>query len=440
MKKILLFLFCATFLFSCSDQEMLDSEKLSQKQETNSSSSVQLSLTQAKAYAGLFHKQLDEKSSLTTRSSAYQEPSIQSIDFLIDGKDTLLYAINYAGNNGYILLAGSNNSFPIIAHSNTGNIDLYNIEENNPLSLVIKSYKSKIKKELSSTTIPSDYFEEWKDLGKKGFDYEVEPTNNEPLPQTATRARRKNSSGKKSIYPYTGRDLDYWCQEGGYNYYADHQYPIGCPAIAIGMLMYDTSTRPLGNSQSTYPSFYSSDKVDVKSKKETSLAKKLRQIADSIPNYDYKPSGSGASPDNILIGLHKLGYKKAQLVNYDFETLYKNLSFNGKDYFGKDDVFYRGVLIGANRSDGGGHIWFCDGYYEQSYTVKKKFLGIKIKSWTEYDDRLYMNWGWGPNKGNGWYCATDDIWTSLDNKSQYFNFLPKIFINLSYYEYPAIHH
>lgn len=441
MKRFLLFLLSSTFLFSCSDQEMVDSENLSQKKEIKTNPSVQLSLTQAKAYAGLFHKQLDEKSSPTTRSSVYQEPSIQSVDFLIDGKDTLLYAVNYAGNNGYIILAGSNNSFPIIAHSSTGNIDIYNIEDNNPLSLVVKSYKSKIKKELSSTTtVPSDYFDEWKDLGKEGYDYEVEPTNNEPLPQAATRARRKNSSGKKSIYPYTGKDLDYWRQKDGYNYYADHQYPIGCPAIAIGMLMYDTSTRLSGNSQSTYPSFYYSDKVDIKSKTETNLARKLRQIADSIPEYDYESGGSGASPDNILIGLHKLGYKKAQLVNYNFETLYKNLSFTGKNYFGKDAVFYRGILIEANRFDGKGHIWFCDGYYEQAYTVKKKFLGIKIKSWTEYDDRLYMNWGWGPNEGNGWYCATDDIWTSLDNNSQYFKLAPRMFINLNYYEYPSIHH
>jgi len=64
---------------------------------------------------------------------------------------------------------------------------------------------------------------------------------------------------------------------------------------------------------------------------------------------------------------------------------------------------------------GGGHICFCDGYYEQGYTVTKKNLGIKVKLWKEYDDRLYMNWGWGINQGNGWYCATDDVWTSLES-------------------------
>lgn len=140
-----------------------------------------------------------------------------------------------------------------------------------------------------------------------------------------------------------------------------------------------------------------------------------------------------------MIGLHKLGYKKAQLVQYDFEKLYENLQFKGIDYFGKETTFNRGVLILAYEKNGtGGHIWFCDGYYEQSYTVTKKFIGIKVKSWKEYDDCLYMNWGWGTNGGNGWYSATDnDVWSSLDTKKSYYlKSLPQMFINLSYYEYP----
>lgn len=203
--------------------------------------------------------------------------------------------------------------------------------------------------------------------------------------------------------------------------------------------MYDTSQRMLGNVTPTYPSFNYTDMRDLKNVTTvTETARKLRQIADSIPNYDWgkkKDAGSGAMPEDILTGLKKLGYKNARLASYDFETVYNNLSFTGINYFGNEATFYRGVLLGAISYDGyGGHIWFCDGYYEQSYTVTKKFLGIKVKSWTEYDDRLYMNWGWGPDGGNGWYLATDNVWSSIEgNPDVRFKYDPKMYINLSTY-------
>jgi hypothetical protein len=150
--------------------------------------------------------------------------------------------------------------------------------------------------------------------------------------------------------------------------------------------------------------------------------------------------GTGATAGEILAGLHRLGYKKAKCVSYDFETLYKNLSFKGRNYFGNETTYNRGILIAAFTPNQGGHIWFCDGYYEQSYTVKKKFLGITTKSWKEYDDRIYMNWGWGPNQGNGWYCATENFWSSLDNPNINLNRDIIMYINLDYYENPQYIH
>ena len=374
-----------------------------------------------------------------TRATAIDVPrKIHDVNYIVENGDTLMYAVNYDNDKGFVIISGANNNFPIIAHSSIGNINLNEISQDNPLSLTIEVYKEMAKKSLSDTSaVHSTYFDDWKDLGKKGYEYEIELSDNEPAPEILmTRSsRRRSSSGKKAVYPYTGKMLNNWCQKGGYNFYATNKYPIGCPAIAIGMLMYDSSQRVLGNMQSTFPEFSYTDNSDLRNiTTGTQLAKKLRQIADSIPGYLFGPNGSGANPDEILVGLHKLGYKKAQLVSYDFEKLYENLQFKGVDYFGKEITFNRGVLLGAYGNDAG-HIWFCDGYYEQSYTVKKKFLGIKVRSWQEYDDRIYMNWGWGPDGGNGWYCATDNsVWSSLNNKSIYLKNQPKMYINLSYYE------
>jgi len=441
MKKIFFYLSCVLLLFSCSENN-LDENINTRENSCNPSANVQLSLNQAVAYANIFSqrfKELEEQGNkrLETRSSTSKKLSIKNVDFIVEGIDTLLYVINFSNDNGYMLLSGANSSFPVIAHSSTGNLYLKDIDKANPLYMVVESYKNKIKKELSNPSLTSnEYFEEWKDLGKKGYEYEIEPNNTEPKP--ATRTRRKDSTGKKTIYPYTGKQLDYWCQEGGYNFYAQNQYPIGCPAIATGMLMYDTSQRILGNSQTTFPLFNLTDTIDVKDiNKGTSVAKKLRLITDSIPEYNFTPEFSGALPDNITIGLHKLGYTKAEKVPYNFELLYKNLTFKGYDYFGQETDYQRGILLAAYQSAwGGGHIWFCDGYYEQAYTIKKKFLGIRIKSWEEYDDRIYMNWGWGHDKGNGWYCATDSQWSSLDKENINLNYETFMYINLNHYEIP----
>lgn len=449
------------FLISaCSDVNMEDLEGgNSSNVSGRSNQNVQLGIEQAKAYAKLFatgfeNNDAPQEDGQLTRSSnqTATDRTIHDVNFLVDGKDTLLYAVNYNNNQGFVILSGANNSFPIVAHSSTGNIDLHNIPSDNPLTLTINSCKQKAKNALAdSTAIHSAYYDEWKDLGKKGYEYEVELSSDEP-DSIITRGRRRESSGKASIYPYTGKELDYWCQEGGYNYYTPLHYSklnnrseqclIGCPAISIGMLMYDTSQRMLGNSMSTYPYFSYYDKYDIKNKTVgTETAQKLRQIADNIPNYEWgikEEGGTVATADDILTGLHRLGYKKAQYVSYDFERLYKNLSFKGRDYFGNETTYNRGVLIAAFLPYPyiGGHIWFCDGYYEQSYTVKKKFLGITTSSWKEYDDRIYMNWGWGPNQGNGWYCATENFWSSLDNSQQYYNQNIIMYINLDYYENP----
>ncbi|SEV99080.1 Peptidase C10 family protein [Prevotella aff. ruminicola Tc2-24] len=438
MKRFFYLVASLFLLYSCSEDQtdMVQNENLADEVTFENS---KLSLRQALSYASMFNPGMEKNDSpeSLTRSVDPIAKVVSDVDFYIEDGDTLLYAVNYMNDEGYVLIAGDNSSFPILGHSNQGNLQFSDISDESPMAMFISAMKNRVKNNIhNGTSTETDYFDNWKDLGRSGYEYEITVNDNEPQAQTRG---RKSSSGKKSIYPYTGKDLDYWCQEGGYNMCAPNRACIGCPAISIGMLMYDTSQRMLGNVTPTYPSFNYTDMRDLKNVTTvTETARKLRQIADSIPNYDWgkkKDAGSGAMPEDILTGLKKLGYKNARLASYDFETVYNNLSFTGINYFGNEATFYRGVLLGAISYDGyGGHIWFCDGYYEQSYTVTKKFLGIKVKSWTEYDDRLYMNWGWGPDGGNGWYLATDNVWSSIEgNPDVRFKYDPKMYINLSTY-------
>ena len=440
--RIVLMLLLAILTFSCNESSF-DGYEIVEKSNNENRSWATLSIQQAKLYASLFSSYLDEKDILpdsngTTRAKTEVPKELDEIDCYVENGDTLLYAINYKNEGGYIIIATSNQSFPILAHSNRGSLKFNRIDEGSALNLFIDTYIRRVKDGHDSNFYSSEYYDNWKDLGKSGYEYEIILNNDEPIAQT--RGRRQNSSGKTIIYPHTGKSLDAWCQRGGYNYYSPNQVCIGCPALSIGMLLFDTSQRVTGNFTKTFPSFdYNNDVSDISSYTTgTETAKKLRQIADSIPNYQWGTISypeSGAHPDDIVIGLRKLGYKNAKKVNYDFETLYNNLNFKGFNFLGEEATLNRGVLIGAFSQNGGGHIWFCDGYYEQSYICRKKFLGITISTWTEYDDRVYMNWGWGVNQGNGWYCATDDIWTSLEgNPDVYLKVEPVIYVNLNHYE------
>ncbi len=417
MKKVLFYIFVSLLLLSCEKNSVIENDKYEDMIVRTS----KLTLNQAKLYASMFAEGLDRKDPKMATKSVPNNRIISNVDYFIEEGDTLLYAINYENEAGYILIGGDNSSFPILAHANQGSIIFNNLPEDSPVMLFINAYKARVKNNLQNpSSIDTEYYDNWKDLGKAGYEYEIIFSNNEP---TSIAKGRLESSGKAEIYPYTGIDLDYWSQEGGYNVCAPGNALIGCPAIALGMLLYDTSNRVTGNSTITNPNFeYYPDAADIRAMTDTTVtAIKLKQIADKIPDYSWGIQRSGASTENVVRGLKRLGYVNAQWEYYDFETLYENMTFEGYNFFGEETLFERGVLVGANFNSNvsGGHVWFCDGYYEAYYTMAKKFLGIVLKKWTEYDDRLYMNWGAGPNGGNGWYKDVGDNWVSRDDINTY---------------------
>ena len=396
-----------------------------------------INAAQAGLYAAMYAPLLSEAENggdEVTKAAPGQEKVLKDIDYLIEDGDTLMYAFNYQSDGGYILIGSDNSAFPILAHSKIGNIHFDDIDRSSAFYSYLSKVKERIKYNLGHAfCTDSEYYNNWKDLGKDGYEYEITAVNGAPGPDT--KARRDYSSGRAMVYPYTGYDLDLWCQTEGYNYYAPNKAAIGCPALAIGMLIYDTEQRLSGNHTPTMPYFDYKDKEAIQKDQPSNVARVLKQI----PNYSWgyaEDVPSGANTNDILVGLKNLGYTKATLEPYDFDMLYKNIAYAETDESGTG--CQRGVLLSAqNMSGTSGHTWFCDGYYEQGYEVVKKFLGIVIKRWYEYDDRLYMNWGGGPTGGNGWYSAMDDVWTSIEgNGDKDYKLNTKMYINLGYYEIP----
>lgn len=412
------------------------------KQEAPSkeaATSVQLSEQQARIYATMFLKHEDSISRPQNLRSIAVPREISDVNYYVEGRDTLLYAINYGNNGGFVILSGDNSSFPIVAHSDKGHLVLSEVSSENPLYGALQGYIDKAKKNINDPSrVNSPYFEKWKDLGKKDYEYEIVPENTAPV--AGMRSTREYSSGKPAIYPHTGKDLN-WSQAGNFNSAAKDGSLIGCPAVAIGMLLYDCEHRINGSYTSVTPSVrYDAKFATADNIQGREVSKVLRQIADSIPGYDWSPYVSGANPEEIITGLRKLGFPDADRVNYDIETLYKNLSFKARVYGDQEVDCHRGVLLIGYRNGTGydGHIWFCDGYYEQAYKVTKKFLFIKLKTWTEYEDRIYMNWGWGPDGGNGWYTATDDVWLDEYKRPRLQKDKPQIVVGLHRYHTPRV--
>ena len=245
-----------------------------------------INAAQAGLYAAMYAPLLSEAENggdEVTKAAPGQEKVLKDIDYLIEDGDTLMYAFNYQSDGGYILIGSDNSAFPILAHSKIGNIHFDDIDRSSAFYSYLSKVKERIKYNLGHAfCTDSEYYNNWKDLGKDGYEYEITAVNGAPGPDT--KARRDYSSGRAMVYPYTGYDLDLWCQTEGYNYYAPNKAAIGCPALAIGMLIYDTEQRLSGNHTPTMPYFDYKDKEAIQKDQPSNVARVLKQIADSIPN------------------------------------------------------------------------------------------------------------------------------------------------------------
>jgi len=401
------------FLFSC-EKDNFDI-KIDSK-----SNSRQVSSSQAKAFTNMLSNNFftnEEGGAKLKSTKADENRNVGNMQYIIsDLGDTLLYAINFGNDNGYMLLSGDKGSFPIIAFVDSGSVYLNSLDVNSPLAGWLNEKKEEIAKAIVEPidTLNSNY-QLWNGIGNDSCEVSIEFVKTIPQAQLKSAGTRKHSTNKATVYPFTGSHYK-WGQGTGYNFNAPVSGALaGCPAVAVGLLcvhhwypyqfgyMYMPSSLPSNYNQ------------------QNAISLMFREIGNQIPGYSWSVSGSGAAPENTLIGLRNLGYRDAQLKTYEFEEAYNNLNSG-------NPILLRGNAGSYNGTFYGGHIWFCDGYYEMSWKVTKttKFLGIKVKTetWYEYADYIYMNWGWDGNT-NGWYEQSN--WTAGGinvNKQMYTNLYP----------------
>lgn len=180
MKRKLFYALCLLFLTCCSDKLPFDSvDNATHDEETIKEKSFDISQRDAIKVAESFFK------------SETKNSSNKSINEVIVVRDSLqlplMYVINYADNNGFIIISATKEFYPVLAYSEDGT---YNLDSGMFSDAWLGVMKSEIiyRKSDSDTT----YFSQWDKYSN---------------PISAT----KNSSTTKSVESY--QDISWWRSE-----------------------------------------------------------------------------------------------------------------------------------------------------------------------------------------------------------------------------------
>lgn len=403
MKKSFLFSVFASLLLlaSCSNESDITDEIGNTEINSNSRiiTSKQAESFGEKAINAIFSNKdfYKTKSGEILERKQNQDLKPQSVPIPAKDGKVVLYAINFGENNGFMIISADKESpFSMLAFNNSGHFEYNKLDKSSPFYVWLENQSERISKKLENTpNLTDEKYGIWKDMdgSTKDTQIEIELVNDVPI---ETKGRHKGSWNLKYETPFsTVRDC-LWGQGRGYNANAKVSgAKAGCPAVAIGLLC-KTHRFPKKYNYSGMPNVLNTNTSNP-------ISIMFRDIADKIPGYFWGKKESGAhNASDILKGLHSIGYTKAKLGSYNFKTVYNNI----KDW-------HPVLLVGYEH--GGGHIWICDGYMEKKWKVTRKFLGIKIKKWYEYQDMLYMNWGWN-GQDNAWIDQAS--WSHYNNGRQ----------------------
>ncbi len=307
-----------------------------------------------------------------------------------NGED-LLFVVNYAQNNGYVIISASKNFQPVLAYSDTGNFDISEaIQTDNPF---IMAYKNKIESviEIESDSLRTKYAINWQPyekleeiqtrstlpsnieaikenaraqytaLGYECFDMSavpafISPTTNEP--NRAQDIINDICSHTYSAYDCMEVDMfllkrinrsrgpilqTLWGQSAPYCGTSNNGY-AGCAVIALAQIM----------KYYEWPNWYEWDNIPISA---TSYNPILTDYIDDIKsrlNAVEFANGTGVSETNLLNGIVSEGY------SYTISQ-YNGMSSQADYVMSNNPV----LLLGETKDGQAGHAWICDGYDRQ---------------------------------------------------------------------------
>lgn len=321
------------------------------------------------------------------------------------GIDTLI-AVNYASNEGYVLLGKKNQLKKLVAISDEGNINFGDTVFNKGLKNYLKDISNNLVVRLS--TFIGD---------KPGRDGPVVPKDPEVTKYTPV--LNKNVRNWHQSTPYNYYCPSMWCDFSG-NY--ENAY-VGCVPLSIGMVMshYEWPTSHEGisfdwHSIKSEPYDYINGKPAYLS--IASLVYTLGSNNNLKTKYNVFPKGSSTAAKNEIPVFKKWGYCVSG--NWSEHYNYNYIAGNGPQ---RKPI----LVIGTDAEDEDlSHQWVADGSMYVNYFENND------DTITHTDHYLYFVWGWG-GSSNGYYLmggATPDYgWIgdpfegSVNNSKSYIDLL-----------------
>lgn len=373
MKKIIMLLICATFIFSAYGKKV--------------------SLENAKQIAKNHYSEREnmQKNYDNIKLSLAYNPEIQS--------EYAFYVFDVADNKGYIIVSADDAITPILAFSTSGKFDINNIAVQQ--KLLYDYYSAAISYVQKNEVVSNDNVApRWEKL-----------RNYFPI-----------NESKETTYssPVLLGDIS-WNQMEPYNAMCpiknEERTPVGCVATAMGMVMKYWNWPSQGVGSYTHTSYWNGGFPnitinfanqtydwgaipDVGTQENDELAKLLYHLGVSLRmQWDNEGSGSTTSCSLPLTQYFKYSAQsrdRASLSDAVWISLLKT------EIDANRPIIYDGFAnVGGSYS---GHAWVCDGYQER----------------TE-GDFFHMNWGWGPYGGNN-FCALDNLISSATTGGEELNF------------------
>lgn len=351
----------------------------------------------------LFSGSIDTKQLMKYAVTAFQQKeaantggvisgkSIKSVDYLTDGKDTLMLLLNF-DPSGFVLFSAKEVVRPVLAYSLEGYLSLDDLPS--PVQYWMDEYKEGIHQKLQEKAGKNPQVEQaWEKVKRGGV-------------------KGSTSEGVKPLVKAL------WTQKKYYNTLCpisnnvandfDNHHPNGCVALAMSMILY-YYRYPLSGEGSNTNNRYKEEPlfVDFSEQEyhydlmEDELSSYNHEVAKLIyhsgiaVNTLYTEDASGATSSDAAAAL-KDYFKYSNNIKYSWRLSYgESQTKQWIEMLVKDLDQGRPILYGG-RKGSSGHAFLCDGY--------------------DSDTLFHFNLGWGKS-GEGYY----DIRTSSNAPGGYSN-------------------
>lgn len=394
--RVLALLMCIVTLFNCSDENYI--EEQNQFAETSKNESVDprivalysthhvMSEEQAKRLA------MNAETFFSGKNNVLKSASVDNVIVLkkriqknglksLEGKsvipDTTAYIINFADNNGFVVIGADDRiGDPILAYIENGNYD--NNQDANQQK-IIDGIQQYIENSIVSFELSKDSLM----LVAEGY-----ARNNSMVKEDKSSLKSKSSiityMGDKEVQPLCKTK---WGQSSPYNAYIAREkgadYPVGCGSVATAQIMaYWQVASPL-----SWKEILKGPKItDLTETGKQHLQVLLLFVADGCKSI-YGLDGTSTNMTNCAAYLRKSNLK-TEIKDYSISSVKSALD-------SKYPIIIRGTNI--NSKEKGGHAWVLDGYKSSLYKINMSSISIAVSV-----DHFHYNWGWN-GFCDGWY-------------------------------------